>query len=73
MSAVSTSRGHQIEWNEKSSKWIYSDTREEVNDLRPCKKCGQAPTAEGHDACLGTLAGTDNACCGHGCDDGYMR
>ncbi len=31
-----------------------------------CAACGQLPTPEGHDACLGTLPGVWNACCGHG-------
>lgn len=31
-----------------------------------CGECGDKPTAEGHDACLGTLPNIMNACCGHG-------
>ena len=31
-----------------------------------CVKCGELPTPEGHDACLGELPGLMNACCGHG-------
>lgn len=30
-----------------------------------CKKCGELPTTEDHDYCLGTLPGVMNACCGH--------
>jgi len=33
---------------------------------RPCGHCGKHDTPEGHDACLGTLPGVINACCGHG-------
>lgn len=34
-----------------------------------CGKCKKLPTKEGHDGCLGTLAGPImNACCGHGND-----
>lgn len=32
----------------------------------PCKECNKPPTPEDHDACLGTLVGVMNACCGHG-------
>ncbi len=34
-------------------------------NVGPCKKCGELPTAEDHDPCLGTLPGVMNACCGH--------
>lgn len=35
----------------------------------PCGNCGKRRTDEGHDACLGTLIGVMNACCGHGNED----
>ncbi len=31
-----------------------------------CDHCGLPDTPEGHDACLGTIPGAMNACCGHG-------
>lgn len=34
-----------------------------------CAACGELPTAEDHDHCLGELPGVMNACCGHGNDD----
>jgi len=34
-----------------------------------CAKCNELPTRDDHDACLGTLPGLMNACCGHGEDD----
>jgi hypothetical protein len=37
-----------------------------------CAACGQLPTPEGHDACLGTLPGVRAACCGHGKSKGYV-
>ena len=40
----------------------------ESQKARPCRRCGKHVTPEGHDACLGTLPGFMNACCGHGCD-----
>ncbi len=47
---------------------MFSDTREpvETHEDRPCTNCGCHETPEGHDACLGTLPGVMNACCGHG-------
>jgi len=53
------------------SRWRYQDTGELVNHLRRCKRCGQPPTSEGHDACLGHLDGVAFACCGHGVEPGY--
>lgn len=42
----------------------------------PCPRCGNLPTAEGHDWCLasrlGALPGVDFACCGHGIQRGYI-
>lgn len=38
----------------------------------PCVKCGKLPTKEGHDACLGTLPGVTDACCGHGVKEAYI-
>jgi hypothetical protein len=65
MTARSNWRGHPIE--SAPVGWIYSDTGEPtVGSRRPCGRCHRPPTSEGHDACLGTLAGVMNACCGHG-------
>ena len=55
-----------------NGQWIYSDTKKSTIDTwqkRPCGRCGKFPTKEGHDACLGTLPGVMNACCGHGHGD----
>lgn len=61
-------RGHPIE-HYANGLWVFSDTKEPVaGDVRQCGNCGQARTPEGHDACLGTLTGVLNACCGHGSD-----
>lgn len=67
MSSKSQLRGHEIEHNGK--EWIYSDNKKstiETHKSRPCGKCGKHETKEGHDACLRTLPGLMNACCGHG-------
>lgn len=60
-------RGHNIEL--VNNEWIYSDTKESVKNfhlVRTCGNCNEPYTNEGHDACLGTLKGIMNACCGHG-------
>ena len=59
-------RGHQIVL--AGDVWLYADTGELVseNPDRPCGHCGLPNTPEGHDACLGTVPGAINACCGHG-------
>ena len=60
-------RGHEIEFS--NGEWVYSDTKEPTVtgwQNRPCGHCQQFNTKEGHDACLGTLIGVMNACCGHG-------
>lgn len=64
---MSKLRGHEIV--KVNEEWIYCDTKEPTattHKTRPCGHCGEYETAEGHDACLGTLARVMNACCGHG-------
>jgi hypothetical protein len=65
----STWRGNSIVL--KHGEWVYTDTGGLVSDdpHRACGRCGCPPTAEGHDACLGTIRGAMNACCGHGNDN----
>ena len=48
---TSHSRGHKIYFDGKD--WRYMDTKDIINDDRPCTRCGRPPTSEGHDACLG--------------------
>ena len=57
-------RGHKIEFI--GGRWVYSDTKESIGKERPCIRCGEMPTKEGHDACLGGIGGISSACCGHG-------
>ena len=67
MTARSQLRGHEIEF--LNNEWIYSDTKETTVSTfgdRPCGHCNEHDTPEDHDACLGTLKGIMNACCGHG-------
>lgn len=63
-------RGHAVEY--RNEAWVYADNGQPVDDLRPCPKCGEMPTAEGYDACLGFVHGVSSACCGHGVDPPYQ-
>ena len=68
-------RGCDIEF--VNGQWIYCDTKKLTVDTwqdRSCGRCGKFLTKEGHDACLGTLPGIMNACCGHGDNrDAYVQ
>lgn len=62
-------RGNPIYLDASCGEWRFTDSNRPVRDChqdKPCGKCGQMPTAEGHDPCLGELPGVVNACCGHG-------
>jgi hypothetical protein len=63
-------RGWPVEFS--GGAWIYSDTGEPISVERPCVLCGEMPTSEGHDACLGTLPSVTSACCGHGAQRGFV-
>jgi hypothetical protein len=39
---------------------------------RPCAKCGEFPTKDGHDPCIESLPGAQYACCGHGVREAYV-
>ena len=70
MTARSDSRGWPIIY--QNNTWIYTDNKLPVDDLRPCKKCGQQPTTDGYDACLGKIDHCISACCGHGCKKAFV-
>jgi len=55
-----------------NNKWYYEDGTRAIN-LRPCPKCKNLPTKDGHDACIANLPGVNNACCGHGVEKGYIQ
>lgn len=57
-------RGHATRF--VAGVWVYADTGEIVTDNRRCGNCHMENREDGHDACLGKLAGVMNACCGHG-------
>ena len=37
----------------------------------PCGRCGKPPINK-HDPCIANLPGVENACCGHGIEEGYI-
>ncbi len=66
-------RGHKIIFID--NQWVYRDTKSPtIGNQRPCGLCCKPDTKKGHDACLGTLFGVMNACCGHGIDgEAYVQ
>ena len=66
---TSHSRGNKIFY--KNSQWVYEDGTPADKEERPCITCGEMPTTEGYDACLGYVEGVVSACCGHGVEEGY--
>ena len=61
-------RGHPMYLD--GEEWRYVDNEEITagQQPRPCGRCGNHRTREGHDHCLGAIPGVVNACCGHGED-----
>ena len=68
----SQQRGHPIRVDVETGEWTYRDTGEPISIERPCVRCGEMPTEDGHDACLGHIEGLSNACCGHGVQQPYQ-
>lgn len=71
MKARSHERGHQIEFSWEKQAWVYSDSGLPIHGKRKCVRCGELPTAGGHDACLGQKDRVKYACCGHGVSEPY--
>ena len=63
---------HHLDGLVHVGKYVYTDTGEDICTPRPCPKCGNLPTPEGHDPCLGHLPGVRAACCGHGVEPPYI-
>jgi hypothetical protein len=61
-------RGHPIRYDFAADSWFYISDGQPTQGTppRPCTRCLRPPTPEGHDPCLGTIPGAQNACCGHG-------
>lgn len=66
---TSHARGHPIIYI--NNRWIYKDNGQNIDIERPCIRCGQMPTKEGYDACLGHINNVTSACCGHGVERPY--
>jgi hypothetical protein len=60
-------RGHPVhfDWDRNCFMDCRTEKIVDINKLQ-CPACELFPTAEGHDACLGTIPGIIAACCGHG-------
>jgi hypothetical protein len=68
MSRTGQMRGHRVHFD---GVWRYEDGTPAPDD-RPCTRCGEPPTPEGYDACLGYIEGARSACCGHGVTEPYI-
>lgn len=76
-------RGHDVVWDETACVWLWADTLSPTpqygGEERHCTQCGDMPSPcdtgcpEGHDPCLGHIAGASSACCGHGRFVGYIN
>jgi hypothetical protein len=68
--------GSPVYFDDNAQTWHYMDGQPIPTnhaECRPCPRCNKPPTTEGHDACLGTIPGALNACCGHGVQEGYVQ
>ena len=75
MGASGRVHGHLVQYDWITGRYVYDDDGSIVKypSKRPCPRCGQLTTVEGHDMCLGILPGVEFACCGHGyTDDAYV-
>ncbi len=63
--------GNLIFYSKNKKEWLYIDGVP-INKIRPCPKCGEYPTTEGYDACLGHIPNTKSACCGHGMGKNFI-
>ncbi len=65
---TSYDRGHEI-YLKSNGFWYYVDTDEIMIINRSCKRCGEPPTKEGYDACIGHIRNAESVCCGHGVEE----
>ena len=70
---ISHERGHETYWD--GTVWRYLDNDDLCEEwggyARACIGCGEMPTPEGYDACLGRIEGMVSVCCGHGVHEPY--
>lgn len=69
--------GHAVVWDWESDVFRYVDTGDLAyrwgGEARPCPQCGELPTPDGYDPCLGCIPGVYSACCGHGIESGEIH
>lgn len=65
MTANSKVIGRGVHYDEKSERWVFTDTGKPVGD-RVCEHCKAFVSSIKPDPCLGKLPGVKYACCGHG-------
>lgn len=58
--------------NNTVSYYVDNDDPWDPEAQRPCAYCGAQWKHGTPDPCLGMLPGVDNACCGHGVEEGYI-
>lgn len=63
-------RGWPTYWD--GEEWLYVEDNQPIEVGRRCFNCGQPPTPEGYDDCLGFIEGAWSACCGHGGEEKYI-
>ncbi len=69
MTASAHFRGHPVFYTD--NEWCYSDGMM-ADENAACARCGELPTQEGYDACLGYIPRVISACCGHGVEAPYL-
>ncbi|KZX11183.1 hypothetical protein [Methanobrevibacter curvatus] len=65
-------RGHEIIINWPNDKDVYADNGEIADIKRPCVRCGEMPSPEGYDNCIGYVECAQYVCCGHGKEAGVI-
>ena len=70
-------RGYKV-YADRDDNLRWADTNKKVlnKEERPCNHCGKLNLIDGdesYDACLGKLPGVEQACCGHGQQEGYLK
>jgi len=73
MTATAQQRGHPVWFDQGGYVWRYHDdgrlAPSDGGQERPCVSCHRtAGPGYGPDPCLGWIAGSTGACCGHGAD-----
>jgi hypothetical protein len=71
MVARTMTRGHAAIYDPDRG-WVYEDTGDPTSVPRACARCGEMPTPEGYDACLGHIPGAVSVCCGHGVEPEHI-